>query len=152
MSDSQRGNNSYTGLGLFYGNSMLMSHAQSGSHIWTCRRRTDGQRRPTYPISSPIRWAKTRLSTFYFQYLQVQKWATTWQNQQNECAPIEDSDQSGHPRMLILTGRMPRLIWVFAWRTVTLLVLSCRGSNLCWWSIMRAKMFIELFGLKKGKK
>ena len=31
----------------------------------------------------------------------------------------EDSDQ---------TGRMPRLIWVFAGRTVTFLVLSCRGS------------------------
>ena len=24
---------------------------------------------------------------------------------------------------------MPSLIWVFAWRTATLLVLSCRGSN-----------------------
>ena len=31
----------------------------------------------------------------------------------------EDSDQ---------TGRMPRLIWVFAGRTVTLLVLTCRDS------------------------
>ena len=31
----------------------------------------------------------------------------------------EDTDQ---------TGRMPRLIWVFAWRIATLLVLSCRGS------------------------
>ena len=31
----------------------------------------------------------------------------------------EDSDQ---------TGRMPRLIWVFAGRILTLLVLSCRGS------------------------
>ena len=31
----------------------------------------------------------------------------------------EDSDQ---------TGRMPRLIWVFAGRTLTLSVLSCRGS------------------------
>ena len=31
----------------------------------------------------------------------------------------EDSDQ---------TGWMPRLLWVFAGRTVTLLVLSCRGS------------------------
>ena len=28
------------------------------------------------------------------------------------------------------TGRMPRLIWVFAGRTVALLVLSCRGSFL----------------------
>ena len=34
-------------------------------------------------------------------------------------ADSEDSDQ---------TGRMPRLIWVFAGRTLTLLVLSCRGS------------------------
>ena len=33
----------------------------------------------------------------------------------------EDSDQ---------TGRMPRLIWVFAGRTLILLVLSCHGSYL----------------------
>ena len=35
-------------------------------------------------------------------------------------ADSEDSDQ---------TGRMPRLIWVFAGRTLTSLVLSCCGSN-----------------------
>ena len=35
-------------------------------------------------------------------------------------ADSEDSDQ---------TGRMPRLIRGFAGRTVTLLYLSCRGSN-----------------------
>ena len=35
-------------------------------------------------------------------------------------AHSEDSDQ---------TGRMPRLIWVFAGRTTTLLVLSCRGLS-----------------------
>ena len=81
------------------------------------------------------------------------KWAATWQNQQSECAPSEDSDQPGHPPSLIrvLTvrmkklcflsyplsasedsnqlGRMPRLIWVVAGRTLTLLVLSCRGWN-----------------------
>ena len=28
-------------------------------------------------------------------------WATTWQNQQNECASSEDSDQPGHPPSLI---------------------------------------------------
>ena len=28
------------------------------------------------------------------------------------------------------TGRMPRLIWVFAGRILILLVLSCRGSNI----------------------
>ena len=27
---------------------------------------------------------------------QKQKWATSWQNQQNDCAPSEDSDQPGH--------------------------------------------------------
>ena len=36
-------------------------------------------------------------------------------------AHSEDSDQPG--------WAPPRLIWVFAGRTVTLLVLSCRGSN-----------------------
>ena len=35
------------------------------------------------------------------------KWAATWQNQQNEFAPSEDSDQPGHP---------PSLIRVFAVR------------------------------------
>ena len=35
------------------------------------------------------------------------------------CAHSGDSDQ---------TGKMPRLIWVVAWRTLILLVLSCRGS------------------------
>ena len=29
-------------------------------------------------------------------------WAATWQNQQNECAPSEDSDQLGHPPSLRL--------------------------------------------------
>ena len=36
-------------------------------------------------------------------------------------AHCEDSDQ---------TGRMPRLIWVFAGRTLIMLVLSCRGSHI----------------------
>ena len=36
-------------------------------------------------------------------------------------ADSEDSDQ---------TGQMPRLIWIFAGRTLTLLVLSRRGSLL----------------------
>ena len=85
-------------------------------------------------------------------------WAATWQNQQNEWAPSEDSDQPGHPPSLIRvfavcmkkawvlslathkaqsedsdqTGRKPRLIWVFAGRTLILLVVSCRGSRVTW--------------------
>ena len=59
-------------------------------------------------------------------------WAATWQNQQSDCAPSEDSDQPGHPRRLTVhpaktqislgirpvwseSSRMPRLIslrWV----------------------------------------
>ena len=36
-------------------------------------------------------------------------WAASWQNQQNDCAPSENSDQLGHP---------PSLIRVFAVRTM----------------------------------
>ena len=68
-------------------------------------------------------------------------WAATWPNQQNGCATSEDSDQPGHPPSLIRvfavrsvrtakTGRMSRLIWVFAGRTLILLFFSCRGSYL----------------------
>ena len=41
--------------------------------------------------------------------------AASWQNQQSECAPSEESDQSGHP---------PSLISVFAVRTKKAWVLS----------------------------
>ena len=82
-----------------------------------------------------------------------QKWAPTWQNQQCGCAPSKDSDQPGirpvwsesslsawrklrslatywaHSQDSDQTGRMPRVIWVFAGCTLTLLVLSCCGSN-----------------------
>ena len=51
-----------------------------------------------------------------------QLWAVTWQNQQNACAPSEDSDQ---------TGWMPSLISLFAESTHILLVLSCQGSYSC---------------------
>ena len=53
-------------------------------------------------------WSESSLSA----WRKLGSLATHW-------AHSEDSDQ---------TGRMPRLIWVFAGRTATLLVLSCRGS------------------------
>ena len=53
-------------------------------------------------------WSESSLST----WRKLGSLATHW-------VPSEDSDQ---------TGRMPRLIWVFAGRTLILLVLSCRGS------------------------
>ena len=42
-------------------------------------------------------------------------WAATWRNQQNECAPSQDSDHPGHP---------PSLIRVFAVRMKKAWVLS----------------------------
>ena len=83
----------------------------------------------------------------------MRKWAATWQNQQSDCTPSEDSDQHGHSPSLIrvfvvhmnkawvlnypLSAQwMPRLIWVFAGRTLTLLILSCGGSNVLFhWSL-----------------
>ena len=55
------------------------------------------------------RWTESSLSL----WRKLGSLATHW-------AHSEDSDQ---------TGRMPRLIRVFAGHTVTLLVLSCRGSH-----------------------
>ena len=45
---------------------------------------------------------------------------SVWADAQADLSHSEDSDQS---------GRMPRLIWVFAGCTLTLLVLSCRSSD-----------------------
>ena len=78
-------------------------------------------------------------------HLSPEKWAATWQNQQCGCVPSEDSVWSesslsawrnlgslathwAHSEDSEQTGRMLRLIRVFAGHTVTLLVLSCRGS------------------------
>ena len=67
-------------------------------------------------------------------------WAASWKKQQNGYAVWSDSSLCAHwvakdPSFLHAdsegsdqTGRKPRLIWVFAGRTLTLLVLSCRGS------------------------
>ena len=56
-------------------------------------------------------------SSLLFAYGINRIWAATWQNQQNACAPSEDSDQPGHPP--------PSLISVFAVRMKKALVLSC---------------------------
>ena len=100
------------------------------------------------------RWCALRGTFIYCKYLQVM--SATWQNQQNECAPSEDSGQPGHQPSLIRVFAVSmkkswvlsyplsaqrrlwsdwagaQLIWVFAGRTLILLVLSCRGSyKLC---------------------
>ena len=55
-------------------------------------------------------------SVSFYRY-SVSIWAATWQNQQNECAPSEDSDQPGHPPSLIrvFTVRMKKS-WVLSYQ------------------------------------
>ena len=93
------------------------------------------------------------MSSITNSYTADNKWATSWQNQQNDCALSEDSISLGiHPvwsESLLCTQwvakdpsflhadsedsdqteQMPRLIWVFAGHTVILLVLSWGSSN-----------------------
>ena len=89
----------------------------------------------SHDMTKPTKWvcAQWRLRS---------AWASTQSDQSLLCAQWvakdprflhadrEDSDQ---------TGWMPRLIWVFAGRTLTLLVLSCRGSfigKLIWFVLL----------------
>ena len=55
----------------------------------------------------PLCSFRTQTSLVYFVENII--WAATWQNQQNECAPSENSDQPGHS---------PSLIRVFAGRSM----------------------------------
>ena len=65
-------------------------------------------------------------------------WATTCQNQQNECAPSEDSDQPGHP---------PSLIRVFALLSMGSKVpeLSSCGQRRLWsdWADAQADLSLR---------
>ena len=68
-----------------------------------------------YPQSAKSFW-KMHVTYILLSYdLAVIKWAASWQNQSNGCAPSEDSDQPGHP---------PSLIRVFAVRMKKAWVLS----------------------------
>ena len=68
------------------------------------------------------------------------KWATTWQNQQNDCAPSEDSDQPGHP---------PSLIRVFAVRLMGSLrpKFSSCGQRILWsdWADAQSSLGAQSF-------
>ena len=64
-------------------------------HSQTRRLQTENDRNQLFSFSAAVCW-----SPHVFLM-----WAATWQNQQNCCAPSEDSDQPGH---------LPSLIRVFA--------------------------------------
>ena len=76
-------------------------------------------------MTKPTKWlrpAKTRISLGIHPVWSESSLCAEWVTKDPSLlhADSEDSDQ---------TGRMPRLIWVFARHTVILLVLSCRGSH-----------------------
>ena len=79
------------------------------------RRMTKPTKRHVRPVKTQISigirpvWSESPLSA----WIKLGSTATHWEHS-------EDTDQ---------TGRIPRLIWVFAGRTVILLVLSWSGSN-----------------------
>ena len=63
--------------------------------------------RPSRPIkvmSSMVSWPIHTVAGQASKQLTTVLSAATWQNQQNECAPSEDSDQPGHPPSLISLG------------------------------------------------
>ena len=63
---------------------------------------------------------------YTFCFFLKKKWAVSWQNQQNDCAPSEDSDQPGHA---------PSLIRVFAVRSMGSWghkLSSCGQRTLIW--------------------
>ena len=83
-------------------------------------------------MTKPTNWvcAQRRLRSAWASAQSDQSSLSAWRNLGSLAVHwmhSKDSDQ---------TGRMPRLIWVFAGHTVTLLVLSCRGSNSAHWGIM----------------
>ena len=85
-------------------------------------------------MTKPTKWvcAKRRLRSAWHPPSLIRVFAVHM-NLATHWAHSEDSDQ---------TGWMPRLIWVFAVRTLILLVLSCRGSYVVPWFTISPDMEI----------
>ena len=69
-----------------------------------------------------VRPAKTQISLGFHLIWSESLLCAQWVAKDPSFLPADSEDSNQ-------TGRMPRLIWVFARGTLTLLVLSCRGSN-----------------------
>ena len=79
-------------------------------------------------MTKPTKWvcAQRRLKSVWASAQSDQSSLSVWRNLGSLATHWAHSEDSGQ------TGRMPRLIWVFAGRTATLLVLSSRGSYTEW--------------------
>ena len=92
----------------------------------------------------------------YFSEVRIyNNWAASWQNQQNECAPSEDSDQPGHlPSLIRVFAVCMKKAWVLRYPLSTqrrLIRLGrCPGwsesslgaQSLCWFCHEAAQMFL----------
>ena len=100
------------------------SNHYAKQHWKTMTRRNVRQNEPQHDKTNKIsaREAKIQISLgillVWSESLQCAKWVA-----EDLRFPHANREESGQ------TGRMPRLIWVFAGRTAILFVLSCGGSN-----------------------
>ena len=125
-----------------------LSHLMTKPTMWLCAQRRPRSAWDSFSASVSV---LVLLSSHHLCFISVLNFGLFEppHDKTNEmaCAPSEDSDQHWHPLSLIRvfavvqwvakgsedsdeTGRMHRLFWVFAGRTLILLVLSCRGSFL----------------------
>ena len=79
----------------------------------------------THDTTKPTKWlcAQRRLRSAWASAQSDQSSMSTWRKL--GCL----ATHWAHSEELAQTGQMPRLIWVFAGRTLNLLVLLCRGSD-----------------------
>ena len=94
-------------------------------------------------MTKPTKWvcAQRRLRSAWASAQSDQSLLSIWRKLgplATHWAHSRDSDQ---------TGRMPRLIWVFAGRTVISLVLSCHGSHVC----ILSRIYLWKFELRHDK-
>ena len=100
----------------------------------------------------------TRKTGFLVTWL---KWAATWQNQQSDCAPSEDSDQPGRPPSLIRVFAVPmKKAWVLSYplsaQRRLIRLGGCPGwsepslgaQSLCWFWHVAAQIRFRCRGLR----
>ena len=73
---------------------ILLVLSWGGSHRYECKLND-------FNPANPFNHENTRVNIIITALHNIEIWAATCQNQQNECAPSEDSDQPGHPPSLI---------------------------------------------------
>ena len=81
-------------------------------------------------------------------------WSATWQNQQNGCAPSEDSDQPGHsPSLIRVFAVHMKKAWVLSYQLSAQRRLWSLGAHsFCWFCHVVAHLFSQNSKKKKKSK